>query len=89
MNDPRYGIFVFDRYATYLKTIPVKNIQSFQIFNEKIFYTDTNSLRSLDINTYEEKIMKLPVLDEEIIGAAISNAKISLITKTKFCIYSF
>ena len=88
-NDPRYGIFVFDRYATYMKTIPVKNIHSFQIFNNKLFYPDSNNLKSLDIKTYEENILKLPPMDDDIVGAAIFNGRISLITKTKFCIFSF
>jgi hypothetical protein len=87
LNDPLVGILMFDRYGTYLKTIPVKNISSFQIFNNSIFYTENNTLKSIDIKTYEEKIMKLPLLDEEIIGAAISSTKLSLITKTKFCTF--
>jgi hypothetical protein len=89
VNDPLYGIFVFDRYATYMKTIPVKNIVSFQIFNDKIFYLESQSLKSLDIKTYEEKILKLPFLEEGIQNAIIDNRRLSIITKTKFCIYSF
>ena len=88
-NDPAYGILIFDRYATYMKTIPVKNIQSFQIYTDKIFYPDNNTLKVLDIKTYEEKILKLPVIDESITGATLDNRRLSLITKTKFCIYSF
>ncbi len=89
VNDPLYGIFVFDRYATYLKTIPVKNIQSFQIFNDNIIYLENKTLHFLDSKTYEEKMLKLPAMDEEIIGATIDSRKLSLITKTKFCIYLF
>jgi hypothetical protein len=89
INDPRYGIFVFDRYATYMKVIPVKNIQSFRIFNDKIFYLRDQSLISLDTKTYEEKILRLPAIDEQIISAAIDARRLSIITKTKFCIFSF
>jgi hypothetical protein len=88
LNDPLYGILLFDRYGTYLKTIPIKNIRSFHIFNDMIFYTEGNALKSVDIKTYEEKIMQLPLLDEEITAAAISSTKLSLITKTKFCIFA-
>jgi hypothetical protein len=89
LNDPQYGIFIFDRYGTYLKTIPVKNIPSFQIFNGKIIYQDGLNLKTLDIITYEENILQLPASAEGIVGTAILNQKLALITKTKFCIYSF
>jgi len=89
VNDPQYGIFVFDRYATYMKTIPVKNILSFQIFKDKLFYPENQNLKSLDLTTYDEKTLKLPITDETILGVAIDNRRLSIITKTKFCIYLF
>lgn len=89
LNDPRYGVFVFDRYATYMKVIPVKNIKSFQVFDNNIFYLENNIIKSLDTKTYDEKILKLPVLDEEIISATIDRQNVSVLTKSKFCIFKF
>jgi hypothetical protein len=89
VNDPYHGIFVFDRYATYMKTIPVKNILSFQVYKDQIFYLENQSIKSLDLITYEEKTLKLPVTEEAIISIAIDNRRLSIITKTKFCIYLF
>jgi hypothetical protein len=86
-NDPQYGIFVFDRYGTFLKDIPVKNIKSFEIFSNQILYVDKNVLKSLDLKTYDEKKLSLPVIDDEIISLTIDAHNMSLLTKTKFCIY--
>jgi hypothetical protein len=89
VNDPQYGIFVFDRYGTYLKNIPVRNIPAFQIFSNQIIYLEKNVLKSLDIKTYEEKTMKLPAFGEEIICVTIDSHTISLLSHTKFCIYKY
>ena len=88
-NDPRYGIFVFDRYATYMKTIPLKNIKTFQVFNDRIFYLEKNVIRSLELKTYEETALRLTDIGEEIISAAIDNQKITVLTKTKFCLFKY
>lgn len=88
-NDPRFGIFVFDRYATYLKTIPVKDIKTFQVINDRIFYPEKSVIRALDLKTYEEVTLQLPDIGEEIIGAAIDNQKISVLTNTKFCLFKY
>ncbi len=89
LNDPRYGIFIFDRYATYIKTIPIKDLKVFQVFNNKIVYLENNFLISLNLKTFEESKLKLPFSDEEIINASIDNQRVYFITKTKFCIYKF
>jgi len=89
LNDPLYGIFVFDRYGTYMKTIPVKNIPAFQIFSDRIFYLDKNILKSLDLKTYEEKTVQLPPFGEDIISATTGTHQISVLSKTKFCIYKY
>ncbi|MEI6122222.1 MAG: hypothetical protein WCQ95_01200 [Bacteroidota bacterium] len=89
LNDPRVGILLFDRYATYLKTIPIKNLKTFQVFNNMIVYLENNFLISLNLKTFEENKLKLPFSNEEIINATIDNQRVYFITKTKFCIYKF
>jgi glycosyltransferase involved in cell wall biosynthesis len=61
VEDGKTGILVFDRYGTYLKTIPFKNLNSFQVFNDKIIYQPNDSiLKTYNIRTIEETSMKLP-----------------------------
>lgn len=59
LNDPSAGLLVFDRYGTYYKTYPFKDIKSFQVQNEKIIYFtgeklvihDTRKLVSSEVKT--------------------------------------
>ena len=39
LNNPETGILVFDKFGTYYKTIPVKELDNFQIKNNKIYFT--------------------------------------------------
>ncbi len=89
VNDPLYGIFVFDRYATYLKTIPIKNIKTFQVFSDHLVYLDKKALKSLDLTTYDEKTVNLPDIEEEVLGIATDNHKLSVLTKSRFCMYKY
>ncbi len=89
VNDPRYGIFIFDRYATYLKTIPLKNLKSFQIINNKIVYLEDSFIKTLDLKTYDETTFKLPQIEDELLNATLDNQRLYVITKTKLCIYRF
>ncbi len=38
VNNPEQGIMVFDIYGTFSKTIPIKNLKSFQVKEDKLFY---------------------------------------------------
>ncbi|MDA9563398.1 hypothetical protein N9R81_01840 [Flavobacteriales bacterium] len=38
LSDPEKGVFVFDIFGTYLKTIPIQGIKSFQVDEENLYY---------------------------------------------------
>jgi hypothetical protein len=61
MNNPETGILVFDIYGTYIKTIPIKGLDNFQVFENKIVYLEDNHLVMYHTLRYEEKREKLPV----------------------------
>jgi hypothetical protein len=45
LNDPNIGVLMFDNFGTYIKTIPIKNMDSFQVDGENIYFQkSTNSL---------------------------------------------
>ena len=50
LNDPETGILIFDKYGTYSKTIPVKGLTSFQVFDRKIIY-----ITGQEINIYDTR----------------------------------
>ena len=53
LNSPNIGILVFDIYGSYLKTIPLKNLNSFQIHYPYIFYLIDTTFCSYSIETFE------------------------------------
>jgi hypothetical protein len=61
LNDPVTGIMMFDKYGTYYKTIPVRGLTSFQVFDNKLIYVTGNDISIYNIRLNEEKTTALPV----------------------------
>ncbi|HXD94888.1 MAG TPA: hypothetical protein VNX01_16890 [Bacteroidia bacterium] len=55
LNNPTDGIYVFDIYGTYFKTIPIKNLQRFQVKDNNIFYYLGGVLKSYNIKDLTQK----------------------------------
>ena len=54
------GILVFDRFASYLKTVPYSGPERFQVLGDRIVYFYEGELLSLDIETFEMTSLDLP-----------------------------
>jgi hypothetical protein len=76
VNDPAVGVLVFDNFGAYYKTIPVKGLQRFQIFQDQIVYFEEGKLKSYNPMTFDAKMITLPdtigikqaVIEKERIG---------------------
>lgn len=55
LNNPTEGIFIFDIYGTYFKTIPVKGLQRFQVKDNFMFYYMNGVLKSYNIKDLTQK----------------------------------
>lgn len=55
LNNPDNGVFVFDIYGTYFKTIPIKGLQHFQVKDNFMFYYMDGILRSYNIKDLTQK----------------------------------
>lgn len=53
VNNPKTGILVFDVFGTYIKTIPIYNLASFQVADDEIIYFSEDMLKSWNITTTE------------------------------------
>ena len=53
LNNPATGILVFDIYGTYSKTIPVKDLKTFQVIEDKILYFQSPTISMWDLPTAE------------------------------------
>jgi len=78
VNDKENGLLVFDRFGTYLKTIPVFADRLF--FSENtVFYAENNELKSINIKTLQQGNYPLP--EEDILQVCFENKKIIVLTK--------
>ena len=55
LNDSSHGILVFDIYGTYLKTLPILGLTSFQVRDKYLIYTNKKG----EINTYDFFTMEI------------------------------
>lgn len=54
VSDPDIGVMMFDIFGTYIKTLPVKGLNRFQVIKQVLVYSEENSLceyRPLDFST--------------------------------------
>lgn len=88
MNDPTNGIFVFDRYGTYFKTIPIKIETSFQIIENELLYIQEEKLFAIHLKTFTEREILMPA-HGKLKSARIENQQLYLLTNDSLTFYSF
>jgi hypothetical protein len=85
MNDPEVGILIFDIFGTYIKTIPLKGLRSFQVFeNELIVYLTDSELVTYDTRLFTSSQMKLPT---EALDGYLQKNKLALLTREGIIVY--
>src|ERR1051326_6620952 len=77
LNDSTKGIFVFDIYGAYNKTIPIKGLTHFQISNDELIYFKNGKLKSYNMKTISEGEINLPTT--EILDARTEKEKLYLL----------
>ncbi|HNQ61337.1 MAG TPA: hypothetical protein PKJ62_03015 [Bacteroidia bacterium] len=88
MNDPTNGIFVFDRYGTYFKTIPIKIETGFQVIENELLYIQEEKLFAIHLKTLIEREILLPS-HGKLKYARIENQQLYLLTNDSLTFYSF
>ncbi len=63
INSEKYGLFVFDKFGTYIKYIPTEGVKSFSVWNTKIVYVLNEKIEVFDIETLDKQIYPLPQSD--------------------------
>lgn len=61
LNNPDYGVLIFDIYGTFLKTIPIKHVDKIRVLDKKIFYVKDDAIHYYDEKTLNTDKIKLPV----------------------------
>lgn len=65
VNDTSEGILVFDVFANYLKTIPIKGKESIRVMEKELYYLNQNKLISYKFSTMMRDTLTLPELNGE------------------------
>jgi hypothetical protein len=60
LNNPSTGILIFDIYGTYYKTLPLKNIKSFQVIGDWVYYMLDHKVKAYNMKTTEESDFDMP-----------------------------
>jgi hypothetical protein len=85
LNSPGEGIMLFDMFGTYLKTIPVKQLQSFQVQEEDIIYHQNGKLHSYNIKTLE--MQEFPLPDTSALSVRVEKDKLYMLIPSECRIY--
>lgn len=84
--DPQLGILMFDLYGGFIKILPIKNLSSFQVIGEHIFYHSGEKLKSYNFRNFAEKSIELPVKSAK--ASYFGQQKIYLIISDSLEVYS-
>lgn len=60
LNDPEQGIFVFDLFGTYMRTIPIKGVASMEVRGQRIYHFMDSALHVYDMRTFQAAVVPLP-----------------------------
>ncbi|MEX0813121.1 MAG: hypothetical protein WD048_12960 [Chitinophagales bacterium] len=89
LNDPEVGILVFDIYGTFKKSIPIKNINSFQYVSNQILYFRDNRFYSYNLNSLNTREIPLPEYPDDMVKVHMQKERIYLLRKNQLDLYSF
>lgn len=78
VNDMGNGILVFDRFGTYLKTLPIFT-EHFFVMNLQILYIQNDMLKTIHIQNLQQ--INIPLPEEGIKQICIDNKKMVVLTK--------
>ena len=88
MSIPEIGIFQFDIFGTYIKTIPIKGLTKFQVFNNILYYSNTPGvLNAYSIKTLQESTINLPISNYS--DLRIEKSRLYLLHNDSLSVYQF
>ncbi len=89
LADSSHGIFVFDNYGTYKRTIPLKNWSSISFHNGTIIRSATDEILVYDPMNFIDKITKVPSSFRPYLRSFITNNWFVTISADSASIYRF
>jgi len=62
LNDKNSGVLIFDNMGNYKTKIPVKGLSMVGFYNDEIYFQEGDSIKFINIYTYNERLEQLPEL---------------------------
>lgn len=79
LNSPEDGILVFDQYATYAKTIELRELEHIQLYEGQLFYMFQHQLYTYHLLSFQIKPIILPFLTKKIKQVSIAQSRLYLL----------
>ena len=83
---PNHGILIFDIYASYISTIPIKDLDQIQVKNENIYYLKNGRYYMYDVINFEETEITIPLSSIE--NIRLEKNHLFIYSSGKISIYS-
>lgn len=83
------GIYIFDRYGSYVNTLSIYNVQQLQVTGTTLVYKIKDSLYSWDQERIREEKMAIPTNDKNILNALLIREKLYVLYDDELAIYLF
>lgn len=87
VNDSTEGVLVFDVFANYIKTIPIKLKEEFKVMDDELFYRYQNNLISYRLSTLQRDTLQAP--DSSFVAFSLEKERLYLLNASGISIYSY
>lgn len=88
VNNPETGILVFDVFAQYIKTIPLKGLHHFQVNGHELIYYKNGQLHRYNLRTAIQIPIELPDTTD-VLDARLEKERLYLLKKNGLTLYAY
>ena len=85
VNEKKSGIYVFDHFGTFLKKIPIQDLDHFQVREASLNFEVNDQLCSYSMVDFEQNCT--PLNNDSLVNARVEKEKLYLSTRTNSFIY--
>ena len=89
VNDPMIGILQFDLFGTYVKTIPLKNLKTFQILNNQLVYSQEDQVFAFHLQSLATQSIPLPKFTSTDHRIRLQKDRLYIQKEDRVLLYSF
>lgn len=89
LNAPNIGLIVLDNFGNYHKTIPIKNIQQFQVLDKQLVFQQNDQLFVFHLQALTETPLALPAAEATADQIRLQKNRLYALSKSVLRVYSF